>query len=93
MRDGKFSHRMLGVFDHEFVRKAIPWSCEVVGGRLTVTITNRSGHKMPAEVPSRTLRLAITIDGEKEELLFRRPPKVIIGTKDNRFLPDVERAR
>ena len=46
---------------------------------------------MPAEVPSRTLRLAITIDGRKEELFFRRPPKVIVGTKDNRFLPDETR--
>ena len=91
LKDGKFTHRMLGVFDHDFVKKAIPWSCDVKDGRLTVTITNRSGHKMPAEVPSRILRLRITIDGEQEELFFRRPNKAIVGEKDNRFLPDETR--
>ena len=54
---------------------------------LHVSLTNRSGHKLPAEVPSRVLIVAILVDGQEEIHSFRRPPKGIVGVKDNRLLP------
>jgi len=88
---GKFTHRMAGVHDPEFVRKAVEWSCEVKDGTLHIALTNRSGHRLPAEVPSRTLRVTIRVDGKTEELRFNRPPKGIVGNKDNRLWPDETR--
>lgn len=86
-KDGKFTHRMRGVEDTEFVKAAVGWSCEVKGDELRIALTNRSGHKLPAEVPSRTLRVHITLDAREEELFFCRPNKGIVGRKDNRLLP------
>lgn len=88
---GRFTHRMKGVHDADFVRGAIAWAAEAQGGALRVSITNRSGHKLPAEVPGRMLRLRIRIDDREEELLFRRPMKQLVGEKDNRLLPDETR--
>jgi hypothetical protein len=89
--DGKFTHRMRGVHDAEFVKKALEWTCGITEGELRISLTNRSGHKLPAEVPSRVLRVAIRIDEKDEELFFRRPPKQAVGHKDNRLLPDETR--
>jgi nitrate/TMAO reductase-like tetraheme cytochrome c subunit len=90
-KDGKFTHRMAGVHDAEFVRNAVGWSCEVRDGTLRVSLTNRSGHRLPAEVPSRVLRVVILLDGREEQILFSRPPKGIVGSKDNRLWPDETR--
>lgn len=91
LRDGRFTHRMLGVHDADFVRKALQWSCEVKDGTLRISLMNRSGHRLPAEVPSRMLRVVITLDGREEQVLFRRPNKGIVGSKDNRLWPDETR--
>jgi nitrate/TMAO reductase-like tetraheme cytochrome c subunit len=91
VRDGKFSHRMHGVQEPDFVKQALGWTCDVKDGTLRISLTNRSGHRLPAEVPSRVLRVAITIDGKEEEALFSRPPKGIVGNRDNRLEPDETR--
>ncbi len=91
LRDGKFSHRMLGVHDADFVRRAVAWTCEVKDGEVVITLVNRSGHRLPAEVPTRVLRLVIRIDEAEEELVYRRPNKNIVGDKDNRLWPDETR--
>jgi hypothetical protein len=91
IRDGKFSHRMRGVDDPDFVKSGLSWSCAVSGGELRVSLTNRSGHRLPAEVPTRLLRVKISIDGAEEEVVFRRPMKAIVGEKDNRLWPDETR--
>jgi hypothetical protein len=87
LKDGRFSHRMLGARDPEFVKTGLSWSCEVAGSELRVTLVNRSGHKLPAEVPSRTLRVAVERDGREDEVFLRRPNKQIVGEKDNRLIP------
>lgn len=87
VRDGRFTHRMLGVRDADFVRKAVEWSCEAKDGVLRISLTNRSGHRLPAEVPTRTLRVVISRDGREEQILFRRPNKATVGAKDNRLWP------
>ncbi len=91
LRDGAFTHRMLGVRDADFVRKALEWACEAKDGVVRISLTNRSGHRLPAEVPSRMLRVVITADGREEQVLFRRPNKGIVGSKDNRLWPDETR--
>jgi hypothetical protein len=42
-------------------------------------------------VPSRTLRVLIRAGGKEEELQFCRPPKGIVGVRDNRLEPDETR--
>jgi hypothetical protein len=91
MRDGKFSHRMRGVDDPDFVRSGLDWSCRIDGGELRISLTNRSGHRLPAEVPTRLLRVKIRIGDAEEEIVFRRPMKPIVGEKDNRLWPDETR--
>jgi hypothetical protein len=91
MREDRFSHRMHGVQEPEFVKNALTWACELKNGTLRISLTNLSGHRLPAEVPSRTLRVVIRADGKEEELLFCRPPKGIVGVKDNRLEPDETR--
>lgn len=82
---------MRGVDDPDFVKSGLSWSCAVSGGELRVSLTNRSGHRLPAEVPTRLLRVKISIDGAEEEVVFRRPMKAIVGEKDNRLWPDETR--
>lgn len=84
---GRFTHRMRGVHDPEFLRTSLSLACSVAGDRLAIALANRSGHKLPAEVPSRVLRLVIRIGEATEEILFRRPGKPSVGWKDNRLLP------
>jgi hypothetical protein len=90
-REGKFSHRMRGVDDPDFVRSGLDWSCQDDGRDLRISLTNRSGHRLPAEVPTRLLRVKIRIDAKEEELVFRRPMKAVVGEKDNRLWPDETR--
>jgi hypothetical protein len=91
LQGGSFSHRMRNTGDHEFVKGALSWKCESEHGTLLVTLTNRSGHKLPAEVPGRALRVVIQLDGQEEVVLFRRSPKQSVGIKDNRLLPEETR--
>jgi nitrate/TMAO reductase-like tetraheme cytochrome c subunit len=91
MKNGKFSHKMMSVEDPEFVKSGLSWSCEVAGGALKVSLTNRSGHRLPAEVPTRLLRIKIRIGEGEEEVVLRRPMKAHIGEKDNRLWPDETR--
>src|SRR5206468_4253980 len=68
LREGKFTHRMIGVRDAEFVKAAVSWSCDVREGELRISLTNRSGHKLPAEVPSRMLRVKVNLDDREEQI-------------------------
>jgi hypothetical protein len=78
---------MIGVEDPEFVRSAVGWSCEIIGDELRISLTNFSGHRLPAEVPTRLLRVLLEIGSTEEEVIFRRPMKAAVGAKDNRLWP------
>ncbi len=86
-RDGKFTHRMRSVEEPDFVKSGLAWSCELKGGEVRLSLTNRSGHRLPAEVPTRLLRVRFRIGESQEELVFRRPMKQVVGEKDNRLWP------
>jgi hypothetical protein len=89
--NGRFCHRMRMSTDPEFVKSALSWACDVADGELRISLTNKSGHKLPSEVPTRLLRVRIRLDGHEEEIVFRRPMKQHVGEKDNRLLPDETR--
>ncbi len=91
VKEGRFSHRMRGTDDPEFVKSGLAWSCDVVRDELRILLTNKSGHRLPSEVPTRLLRLRIRLDDREEEVVFRRPMKQVIGEKDNRLWPDETR--
>jgi hypothetical protein len=90
-KEGRFSHRMRGTEDPEFVKSGLTWSCELGGAELRVALTNKSGHRLPSEVPTRLLRVRIRLDDREEEIVFRRPMKPVVGEKDNRLWPDETR--
>ena len=73
------------------MKAAVSWSCDVREGELRISLTNRSGHKLPAEVPSRMLRVKVSLDDREEQIVLRRPNKQLVGEKDNRLLPDETR--
>jgi hypothetical protein len=85
------SHGPHGGLDAAFVRKALRWQCAIVGGELVVTLRNRTGHRFPGEIPSRSFLLRIDIRGrEPIRELLRRPFKGE-ARADNRLGPDEER--
>jgi hypothetical protein len=89
--EGTFTHRMRGSDDPKFLKSGLGWSCEVAGGEVRVALTNRSGHRLPSEVPTRLLRIRIGLDDREEEIVLRRPMKQVVGEKDNRLQPDETR--
>ena len=85
------SHGPHGGLNPEFIKKSFHWRCETTADALLVTLRNRTGHKLPGEIPSRSLivRVDYADDSTRYETL-RRPAKTE-DRKDNRLLPDEER--
>ncbi|MBK8098768.1 MAG: hypothetical protein IPK26_16770 [Planctomycetes bacterium] len=85
------SHGPHGGLNAAFVRKALRWSCAIADGELVVTLRNKTGHKFPGEIPSRSFVLQVELPGrEPIRELLRRPHKGE-DRADNRLLPDEER--
>lgn len=88
--DGKFDHRFKNSSDIEFIRRYVVCDAVVSGSEIILKVTNNSGHKFPAEVPTRVFKIICTgFDsvGDKvweQEFQFRRPLKTEIGWSDNR---------
>lgn len=85
------SHGPHGGMNAEFVQKALRWSCAIEGRELVVALQNRTGHKFPGEIPSRSFVLRVDL-GDREPIreLLRKPWKRE-DRADNRLLPDERR--
>lgn len=88
--DGKFDHRFRNSSNVEFIRNHITCDAAVSDGKIVLKVLNNSGHKFPAEVPTRVFKIICTgfdASGERvweQEFQFRRPLKTEVGWSDNR---------
>lgn len=81
-------HGPNGGFEPAFVRRAIAWKGRVAEGALLLEVTNRTGHKFPGEIPSRSFHVSATFDdGTREAVVLRRPFKGE-EREDDRLTPD-----
>jgi hypothetical protein len=86
--DGGRSHGPHGGLNAAFVRRALDWECRIENGEVVVVLRNRTGHKFPGEIASRSFLLWIDVAGEPAlRELLRRPHKGE-ARADNRLLPD-----
>ena len=84
-------HGPSGGMNVDFVRRAVAWSAAVVEGELRVTVRNRTGHRFPGEIPSRSFLVEATVGaGEPRTVLLRKPHRGE-DRPDDRLLPDEER--
>ncbi len=87
------THGPTGGFNPEFVKRAVAWRCWVADRTLHVELRNRTGHKFPGEIPSRSFLVQVKFVGDPlkqhEPLheLLRRPHK-LEDREDNRLRPD-----
>lgn len=85
---GRRSHGPHGGMNPDFVKKAIRWECRMVEGAVEVELRNKTGHKFPGEIPSRSFVVTVRFDrGEPARALLRRPHKQE-DREDNRLAPD-----
>ena len=100
-RDGGTSHGRShgpnGGMNADFVARALAWSAELVEDSLRVSLRNRTGHKFPGEIPSRSLLVRVEYYDDEglqlespEPLVLRRAHKGE-SREDNRLRPDEER--
>lgn len=85
------SHGPHGGMNAAFVQKAIRWSCRIDGGELVVRLQNRTGHKFPGEIPSRSFLLQVDLAGKPPITELLRKPHKGEARADNRLQPDEER--
>lgn len=86
------SHGPNGGFDEAFVKRAIQWTASIEGRELVLAITNKTGHKFPGEIPSRSFLVHVEFPGHEPcDLLLRKPHKGE-ARADDRLLPDETRA-
>jgi hypothetical protein len=82
------NHGPHGGMNEKFVRKAVAFACRIEDGELVVVLRNKTGHKFPGEIASRSFVVSIEIEGhEPVRELLRRPHKRE-ARADNRLLPD-----
>ncbi len=88
---GGRSHGPHGGFDADFVRRAIDWDAALEERELVLTLTNRTGHGFPGEIPSRSFLVHLEFPGaEPRDLLLRKPHKGE-EREDDRLQPDETR--
>lgn len=87
-------HGPRGGFDEAFVRRALGWSAELQEGSLRLELANRTGHKFPGEIPSRSFVVRVEFPGaaghEPLRIVLRRPHRDE-ERADDRLLPDERR--
>lgn len=88
--DGRMgrSHGPHGGLNAEFVKRSLRWRAWIEGEDVKVELANRTGHKLPGEIPSRSLLISVRFDaGPWEDVLLRRPNKGE-DRVDDRLRPD-----
>ena len=87
---GRF-HGGHGGFDEAFVKKAIEWQASLEEGEVVLTLQNKTGHKFPGEISSRSFLVRVSFPGhEPVELLLRKNHKGE-DRPDDRLTPDERR--
>ena len=83
------SHGPHGGLNPEFVARALRADCVREGDEIVLTLRNRTGHKFPGEIPSRSLLVRVEYGGDagREDVLLRKPRKGE-DREDDRLTPD-----
>lgn len=93
VREGR-SHGPHGGYNEAFVRRAVNWKVDVVEGEraLAVELQNRTGHKFPGEIPSRSFQVRVSYgEGVEPDVILLRRPFRGEERADNRLAPDETR--
>ena len=85
------SHGPHGGFDEAQVKSAITWEARLEGRELALTVTNRTGHKFPGEIPSRSFLVKVEFPGAEPATELLRKPNKGEQRADNRLTPDETR--
>jgi hypothetical protein len=86
------THGNLGGLNANFVKKAIETKLERTAPGARLVVTNKTGHKFPGEIPSRSFVVKVTPShGEPIYTTLRKPNKGE-DREDNRLAPDESRA-
>ena len=92
---GGHTHSGLGGFNEEFVRRAIGWEARLEGRELVLQLENRTGHKFPGEISSRSFLIRVHFPGHEPADLFGTAQTrlaAVLGpkaTKANRSSPQL----
>ena len=82
------SHGPHGGLNPEFVARGVAWEVARGDRGVEITLRNRTGHKFPGEIPSRSLLVEVAFDGAPSEIEVLRRPHKGEERADNRLLPD-----
>ncbi len=85
------SHGPNGGLNPAFVARGLAWSAERESDALAVTLRNRTGHRFPGEIPSRSLLIEVRFGDDAPETTVLRKPHKGEQREDNRLEPDEER--
>jgi len=89
--EGGHFHGDNGGFNAAFVRRALEWHARVEGDELVLELQNRTGHKFPGEISSRSFLIRVRDRrGEPTDLLLRKPHRGE-EREDDRLVPDEHR--
>lgn len=86
------SHGPNGGFNEAFIKKAVDWNCKIADSAATVTVTNKTGHKFPGEIPSRSFVIKCETEGAPPQYQSIRKPNKGESREDDRLKPDETRA-
>ncbi len=82
------SHGPNGGLNPDFVKRGLDWSAELADGEVRLTLRNRTGHKFPGEIPSRSLLIEVAFDDAPPRTELLRKPRRGEDRADNRLTPD-----
>lgn len=89
--DGGHFHGDRGGFNAEWVRQGLAWEARREKDTLVLVLENRTGHKFPGEISSRSLLIRVLVPGaEPRDLQLRKPHKGE-EREDDRLTPDERR--
>ncbi|NOT31439.1 MAG: hypothetical protein HOP15_13410, partial [Planctomycetes bacterium] len=88
---GGHMHGGLGGFNQEFVRRALAWEARLEGRALVLQLENRTGHKFPGEISSRSFLIRVHFPGHAPTDLLLRKPHKGEARADDRLKPDERR--
>jgi hypothetical protein len=88
---GGHFHGARGGFNADFVKSALAWEARMEDRAVVLTLENKTGHKFPGEISSRSFLVRVSFAGhEPVELLLRKPHKGE-ARADDRLTPDERR--